>query len=211
MPSEASNRTTIVAFGLAILAVIVGSTLLILSRPSPVEITIIPPEPTVTPLPTPTPEPITVYVTGAVSAPEQLVTLPAGSRVTDAIEAAGGLLDDADTVRVNLADELRDGDQVHVPSVGLMDTDPAPGITDSGTIVREELDLATPIGGTVVAINSASIEELLSLPGIGEVTAERIAAYIEENGPFTSLADLDNVSGIGPSTLEALAPLVVFD
>jgi competence protein ComEA len=205
------NRTTLIVFALVLVAVIAGGILLVVTRPAPVAITVIPPEPTATPLPTNTPAPITVYVTGAVADAEQLVTLPAGSRVTDAVDAAGGLLPEADTTLVNLADLLRDGDQIHVPFAGTVQATPEAGITDNTDTVREELDLPTPVGGTVINVNTATAEELTALPGIGQVTAEAIIAYREENGPFASLQDLDEVSGIGPSTLENIAAQVVFE
>jgi competence protein ComEA len=211
MPSETSNRATIIAFLLVVVAIIVGGALLLFTRPQPVEITIIPPDPTATPLPTNTPSPITVYVTGAVANPETVVTIPSGGRVSDAIEAAGGLLDNADTVRVNLAGLLRDGDQVHVPFVGSVSTDAGAGIVDNDAIVTDDLDLATPVGGVVININTATLEELTTLPGIGAVTAGAIISYREENGPFANLQALDDVAGIGTSTLEALADLVVFE
>jgi competence protein ComEA len=165
-------------------------------RPQPVEITIHPPEPTATPEPTHTPEPILVYITGEVNTPETTVTLPYGSRVSDALEAAGGLTDNADIERVNLAAIARDGDQIHVPTIG-----------DDAI----ELALPTPSGGEVVYVNSATVEELSTLPGIGASTAQAIIDYRTENGSFSSLEDLDNVPGIGPSTLENIAELVSFE
>ena len=205
------NRTTLIVFVLVLAAVVAGSVLLVMTRPAPVAINIIPPEPTATPLPTNTPSPIVVYVTGAVTEPEQMVTLPAGSRVSDAVEAAGGLLPEADTTLINLADILRDGDQVHVPLIGSVEATAEPGITDNTDTVRDALDLATPIGGDVINVNTATLEELTALPGIGEVTAQAIIDYREQNGAFTALADLDNVSGIGPATLENIAAQVIFD
>ncbi len=205
------NRTTLSVFVLVMATVIAGGVLLVITRPAPVAITVIPPEPTATPLPTNTPAPIVVYVTGAVTNAEQMVTLPAGSRVSDAIDAANGLLPEADTTRVNLADLLRDGDQVHVPFMGSVDATPEGGVVDSPDTIRDELDLPTPVGGTVINVNTATVEELTTLPGIGEVTAEAIITYREENGPFTALEELDTVSGIGPSTLENIAAQVVFE
>jgi competence protein ComEA len=190
---EASPRTTIIAFLVIAAAIIVGVVLLLVTRPEPVNITINPPVPTATPEPTATPAPITVYVTGAVMQPESLVTLPAGSRVQDAIEAAGGVTENADMERVNLAQILRDGDQVHVPQVGT------------------ETVLPTPNGGGVVRINIATLEELDTLPGVGPALAQAIIDYREANGPFADMAALDEVSGVGPSLLEELEGLVAFD
>lgn len=188
-------RTTILAFFLLAFAIVGGGALLLLTRPQPVQITINPPVPTAAPAPTHTPGPITVYITGAVQRPQTSLALPAGSRVQEAIDAAGGLLDGADLDRVNLAQVLRDGDQVHVPSAG-----------EAGDTI-----LATPNTGGMVSINRATTEELQTLPGVGPALAGRIITYRDENGPFMSLDDLDNVSGIGPSLLAELEGLVSFD
>ncbi|MBZ0298429.1 MAG: helix-hairpin-helix domain-containing protein [Anaerolineae bacterium] len=187
-------RNLMFAFALLAIAIIGGGALLLATRPQPVQITINPPIPTATPAPTATPGPIEVYITGAVQQPQTTLTLPAGSRVEDAIDAAGGLLEDADLDRVNLALILRDGDQVHVPS-----------------LAGAEVMLATPNTPGLVLVNRAAAEELQTLPGVGPALAERIIAYREANGPFISLSDLDNVSGIGPALLERLQDLVAFD
>ncbi|MFQ3647348.1 MAG: helix-hairpin-helix domain-containing protein [Anaerolineae bacterium] len=179
----------------ALIVVVAGAAaVVVLTRPAPVEIVIVPPQPTSTPAPTSTRLPITVYVTGAVNRPNQLVTLPHGSRVQEAITAAGGLTDEAVLSAVNLAGILRDGDQVHVPSA----------------VERVSLPTALPSSQTV-AINRATEEELTALPGIGPVLAAQIIAYREANGPFADLTALGEVAGIGERTLEMLAPLVVFD
>ncbi|MCL4256775.1 MAG: ComEA family DNA-binding protein, partial [Anaerolineae bacterium] len=169
---------------------------LINTRPAPVEIVINPPPPTITPAPTLTPAPIVVYITGAVNNPST-VSMTVGSRVEDAIELAGGFTEDANKDAVNLADILRDGTQIHVPSLD--------------STVNEDITIATPIGPQVVYINRADVEELMTLPDIGAVTAERIIAYREANGNFTSMDDLDKVDGIGPATLAKLDGLISFE
>lgn len=183
-------------FALLVLAALIafGATMLFLSRPEQATITIHPPVPTATESPTSTPSPILVYVTGEVLNPETTHELPYSSRVSDAIEAAGGFTDMANRTMVNLAAVLRDGDQVHVPSA------------DS-----EAPELPTPPGGAIVYVNSASAVELQSLPGVGPALAERILQYREQSGRFAGLADLDNVPGIGEATLEKWRELVAFD
>ncbi|NWG15416.1 MAG: helix-hairpin-helix domain-containing protein [Chloroflexi bacterium] len=193
LTAEPSPRNTIIAFLVVALAIVGGAALLLAARPAPVTITINPPAPTATPTSTATPGPITVYVTGAVLKPAALVTLPPGSRVLDAIEAAGGLADTADPDGVNLAGLLRDGDQVHVPELG------------------QTVTLPTPGGGGVININEATLEDLMLLPGIGPALAQRILDYRAANGPFANLEALDAVSGVGPSLLEGLKDRVVFE
>jgi competence protein ComEA len=193
LPAEPSPRNTIIAFALVALAIVGGAVLLLAARPEPVRITINPPAPTATPTPTATPGPITVYVTGAVFNPALLVTLPSGSRVLDAITAAGGMTNSANPEGVNLAAVLRDGDQVHVPELG------------------QVVILPTPGGGGLVNINEAALEDLVTLPGIGPALAQRILDYREANGPFASLEALDAVSGVGPALLEGLKDRVVFE
>jgi len=202
MENNVSPRTTILASLIVVIIIVAGAALLLLTRPEPVEITINPPIPTQTPAPTETPSPILVYVTGAVNQPETTVMIPYDSRVSDAIEAAGGTTDDADLTLVNMAAILHDGDQVHVPSVAEAEEDATSAEVEA---------LPTRPGGEVVYINRATEEELQTLPGIGAVTAANIIDYREANGAFTSLEDLDNVPGIGASTLETLEPLISFE
>lgn len=192
---EVSPYITLIAAILLLIAVGTGAWFIMNSMPQPVQITINPPLPTATASPPETPAPILVYVTGAVNNPQNTYTLPYGSRVQDAIDAAGGLLDTADLERVNLAGIVRDGDQVHVPVLG----------EDSAEI------LPTESGGGIVFINSANLEELMTLPNIGATTAQAILDYRDANGRFESLEDLDNVQGIGEGTLAELAPLVSFE
>lgn len=195
MRQEPPARNIIVAFLIVAIAIIGGAVLLLTSRPQPVQITIIPPEPTITPSP---PGTISVYVTGEV-AQEGIVSIPHGSRVEEALAAAGGTTENADLTRVNLAAILHDGDQVHVFALPAADTP------------QGEPSLATPPGGAVVYINTATLEELQTLPGIGPGTAQAIIDYREANGPFRNMDDLDQVPGIGPATLANLEGLISFD
>ena len=199
MSNTVSPRSTIVIAIILIIVMAIAAFIVIRSTPDPVQIIVNPPVPTATPEPTNTPAPILVYVTGAVNQPEQTITLPYGSRVSDALEAVGGMTDDADMERVNLAALVRDGDQIHVPSMN----ETGEGEAHSA--------LPTPSGGEVVYINTATLEELQTLPGIGPAMAQRIIDYREANGAFTSLEDLDNVSGMGPATIEEIADLISFE
>lgn len=200
-PRSSSSLITLVSLILVGGLIVAGMVVVLQTRPVPVEITIRPPLPTATSVPTGTPGPILIYVTGAVREPYTTVSIPAGSRVQEAVEAAGGMLEEADLERVNLAAVLHDGDQVYVPLIG-----------DSASAeATSEVLLATPPGGAKVFINTASLEELQTLPGVGPATAQRIVDYREANGPFTSLEELDEVNGIGPALLAKIAALVVFD
>ena len=140
---------------------------------------------------------VVVHVIGRVRSPG-IVTLPFGSRVADAVDAAGGLRDGASVGDLNLARVLVDGEQVVVgrraaPSGASVD---APGAT-SGTSADGALNL-----------NSATAAELETLPGVGPVLAGRIVAWREANGPFASVEILGEVSGIGDALLAQLRPLV---
>ena len=191
-----SARESLIVFLVLVILISLSGALLLLSRPEPISISIKPPPPTATPNPSPTPRPILVYVTGEVSQRGTQHFLPYGSRVSDAVAAAGGFSALANKELVNLAGILRDGDQVHVPAIR---TD----IIDGA--------LPTPSGGKLVRVNSASQQELETLPRVGPAMAQRIIEYREQVGPFSNLADLDQVSGIGPSTLEGLEDLIAFD
>ncbi len=149
--------------------------------------------------PAPTDAPIAVHVIGAVPRPG-LYEFPEGTRIQDAIDAAGGLLAEADSASLNLAALLEDGQQLNIPyKVG---SDPALNAT---TLVLPSSTTATPAANPdidLIDINIATLEELDSLPGIGPTTAQKILDYRTTNGPFAAIEDIMNVSGIGPSTFE---------
>lgn len=166
-------------------------------------------------LPPPTPLPIIVYVTGGVISPG-VYELPPGSRIRDAITAAGGLSAQADIDTINQAAFLQDGQVVQVPFTqppisdssqsGTPGPDPASPVYKSSVIPQTELELGSPAG--LVDINHASAAELESLPGIGPALAGRIIAYREEFGPFPYIEAIQDVSGIGPITFEQLKDLI---
>ena len=129
---------------------------------------------------------LVVHVDGAVAAPG-VYELAEGTRVNDAIAAAGGLAEGADTSSINLAAGVLDGEKVYVPLEG----EDAPAAAEAGAASGAE-DTPAPIN-----INTATIEELDELPGVGEATARAIVEDREQNGPFSVPEDLMRVSGIG--------------
>ncbi len=134
-------------------------------------------------------ETIIVHVSGAVASPG-LVVLAPGSRVADAVEAAGGATSSADLISVNLAQAVVDGQQIVVPSPG-------------------DAPLTSHAGTSGVALNSADAAALETLPGVGPVLAASIVAYRDEHGPYADVEDLLSVPGIGESKLATLRDRVV--
>ena len=140
---------------------------------------------------------VVVSVVGQVARPG-LVTLPAGSRVADALAAAGGLLPEADPASVNAAAPLTDGEQIAVGVPGA----PAPATAAAGG------GSGVPGAGGLLDLNAATVADLDALPGIGPVLAQRIVDHRTAQGPFTSVDQLDDVSGIGPAIYAELAARV---
>lgn len=155
----------------------------------------------ITLLPPPTEAPLVVQVSGAVDSPG-VYSLPQGSRMQDAIQAAGGLLPAANPDSLNFAAALSDGQKIVVPETA---APVEPGQRS------ESLDLSsqsTPAPGELVNINTASQVQLETLPGIGPVLAADIIAYREANGPFQNPEDILKVPGIGPAKLEGIRDLI---
>ena len=148
--------------------------------------------------PPPTEQPIVVQIAGAVPRPG-VYALARGSRVQDAISAAGGFLAEADKTGINLARALEDGEQLEIPytegASPVLGT-PLPASTESASSAE------------LININTASLAELDSLPGIGPTTAQKIIDYREQSGPFLAKEDIINVSGIGPGTYERIKDLI---
>ncbi len=181
-------------------------------QPAPQPIEIIPPEevaatpfctesPTIeASSPTATPTPLRVYVSGAVHAPG-VYRLPPESLVVDAIEKAGGALDQADLVAINLAHPLADGEQIYVPYEHEM---PAPmPISQASSPQSSEQKSGQP-ASSLIDLNTATQEELESLPGIGPAMAQRIM----DGRPYSAVDDLLRVKGIGEAKLAKIRPYV---
>lgn len=175
---------------------------------------------------------VVVHVTGAVHSPS-VVTLGAGARVQDAVEAAGGLLGDADSESINLARVLQDGEQIHIPAEGEEPPAGSAGAQESGEDSAGASGGSTAAGdpggtadgggtgtasgtgssagngtaGGKIDLNTADATALQTLPGVGPVTSEAIIAH-RETQPFGSVDDLLLVKGIGPKTFESLKDLV---
>jgi competence protein ComEA len=154
------------------------------------------------------PADVVVQVVGAVHRPG-LVRLPTGSRVADAVRAAGGLTATAQAASVNLARVLVDGEQLLVQRRGRPPILPAPGpaVGSAGGAAAGSATGGSPTAP--VDLNTASLEQLDGLPGIGPVLAQRILDWRTANGRFDSIDELGEVSGIGEAHLSDLRPLVV--
>lgn len=149
---------------------------------------------------------VVVHVAGSVLQPG-VVELPVGSRVHDAIAAAGGAAPGADLNRLNLAVVVEDGQRIYVPLHGehLPAAPMEPGEPAAGDLADGS---AGAPHGSKVNLNTAGVEELDGLPKVGPVLAQRIVDWRREHGPFKAVEDLDAIDGVGPKMLEALLPLV---
>ena len=173
-------------------------------QPAPIYIT--PAPPTALPEPTATPSPILVFVIGAVANPGTY-ELAYESRVEAAIVAAGGFGNDAHAEVVNLALPLQDGSQVYVPS-NVETAVPTPPIvslplSNQAAANSGQGGLPESTGGPI-NINTASLDALQTLPGIGPSTAQKIINYREENGPFAEIEEIMDVSGIGEGKFDKI-------
>jgi competence protein ComEA len=185
-PGRRGVRVLVVVAGLV---VCVAAFLAWRSRP---QVTAAPPVTTSAQVAAPSSAPavLIVSVTGKVARPG-LVRLPAGSRVADALDAAGGPLPGTDLTGVNLARKIVDGEMI---AIGVT---PPPGAAPAG---------GGPVPGTggTVNLNTATAAELQTLPGIGEVLAQRIIEYRDRHGGFRAVADLRQVEGIGDAKFQQL-------
>lgn len=202
---QALRRRYVVAV-LLLLLVGLGITMAVLSRSSASQVPLETPPVVVTQVPSPAqssppPEPVLlrVHVLGAVVSPG-VVSVPDGAIVADALAAAGGLLPEADPAQLNLAARLSDGQQV------IVGTESEPQGDVRGQATQDAAGGDDQPGKT--NLNTASQARLEELPGVGPVLAGEIIAWREANGGFQTVADLQEVSGVGPKTYESLEPLV---
>lgn len=154
---------------------------------------------------------IIIHVSGSVKK-EGIVKIDEGSRIVDAIEAAQGLLDEADMSKINLAYMLEDGQKIYIPSI--QDTEKNDNVEEieyitedcgNNIIISGEIEESKKERSNImININNATQTELEQLPGVGPSTALNIIEYRESNGKFESIEDIKNVRGIGEAKFESI-------
>ena len=152
---------------------------------------------------------VIIHITGSVKNPG-IVRLKEGSRIEDAIEAAGGLTENADISKVNLAYVVDDGTKIKIPSSQEEDIGDEE-IIDSGSgenIIIEKNTTSSNKSSQTININKATETELQTLPGIGASLASRIIEYRSQTGKFGSIEEIKNVNGIGDSKFENIKDLI---
>lgn len=176
------------------------------SQTPPVMISTPAPTATAVMVETATAAPLQVYVNGAVANPDVYV-LPPGSRIKQAILAAGGFTTTADRVPINLAQPLSDGMYIYVPVLG--ETPAAPVVNEaSAAPASRGAVINIGSGSGRVNINTATQEELEALPGIGPAIAQKIVDFRQANGPFAQIESILEVSGIGDGKFEQIRDLI---
>ncbi|CQD17337.1 helix-hairpin-helix repeat-containing competence protein ComEA [Mycobacterium lentiflavum] len=207
---------------IAALAVLITIFTLVRDHPAPVMSAKLPPvekASTASPKSSATPgpdRPVVVSVVGLVHKPG-LVTLTPGARIADALQAAGGAMDGADTIGLNMARPLGDGEQIVVgltplsgqpTALGSSVTPGSPPSAKTPTPTGSVKAPGRPKAGEALDLNTATVQQLDDLPGVGPVTAAAIVSWRQANGRFTSVDQLADVDGIGPSRLDKLRALV---
>lgn len=175
-------------------------------RAQPTPLLIQPPPPTPVPAATATPGPLRVYISGAVRSPD-VYSLPAESIVHDLVEHAGGFTGEAAQEAVNLALPLADGMHVHIPT--RQEASAAPPLITLPLAPASGANAGAPSG--LININTATLEELDTLPGIGPSTAQKIIDHRNSYGPFPTIEAILDVSGIGPVRFDQIKSLITVD
>lgn len=152
---------------------------------------------------------VIIHITGSVKNPG-IVKLKEGSRIEDAIEAAGGLTENADITKVNLAYVVEDGTKIKIPSASEEDIgdDDIIDSKSGDNIIIEENTVSSNNSTQTININKATEKEFETLPGIGPSLASKIIEYRNQNGKFGSIEDIKNVNGIGDSKYEKIKDLI---
>ena len=150
---------------------------------------------------------IIIHITGAIKN-EGVYKLKSQSRVSDAVEIAGGLREDADTKKINLAYLLEDGMKIIIPSINDKETEEELITKEIGTNNSQESVKDESQNSKKININTASEEELDQLPGIGKTTAKKIIEYRNENGKFSNIEEIKNVKGIGESKFKEIEDMI---
>lgn len=194
--SDWLERNRLPVFLIVLNIATVGALLFWFRKPSPSTLSVQLPTATIA---RPTPAVVRVHVCGEVAYTD-VYTLPQGAIIKDAIMAAGGPTGQADLTQLNLAQAVQDGDQICVPLAtrGLSAQPP-----DASAIAAPDKSPDKKLN-----INKASYEEIQALPGIGPSYARAIVEYRKAHGPFQSIEDLEQVKGIGPTTIEKLRDLI---
>ena len=172
-----------ILFGLVCGLLAAGLVLLIATQPRGTAIELSPP---------PTESPISVHVVGAVANPG-VYQLSPGSRAEQAVQAAGGFTANADAQALNLAVQLADGAKITVPEIGEF---------------FNSMERSSGISSILINLNTATIEELMTLPSIGQERAELIIQYRTDHGGFKSIEEIQEISGVGPATFEKLKDMI---
>ena len=198
MPEPNARNITVALLGVLTLALVLAAAALLARNDGPAPIQVLPPATgTVDDASGPSGE-ARVHVAGAVASPG-VYTMNQDSRVIDAIAAAGGETDGADLAGINLARRVRDEEQYYIPVHGERQPLTLDSVGSSGNQTNAE---------GLIDLNTASIDQLQALPGIGPVLAGAIVEYRQGSGPFQTVDDIVNVPRIGPATLERIRGLV---
>ena len=209
--SWANRHRIAVVAAITVAVIMIVITTIMATQPQPTEVPPpLPPAISAVPTATPTPTTLVISVVGKVANPG-LVTLTNGARVADALRAAGGALPGTDDTALNLARRLTDGEQIYVgipvPTNANTGADaPAPPDTPLPATGKKSGKAATPT--TKVNLNTATTDELQTLPGIGPAMAQRILTWRTQHGHFDSINQLREVGGIGDTRFAKLENLV---
>jgi competence protein ComEA len=217
--ADPGRAGAIAAAVIAAIAVLVTVFTLMRDQPAPVMSAKLPPVEMVSSAsPSPSPsagpdQPVVVSVVGLVHTPG-LVTLAPGARIADALKAAGGTGDGADTIGLNMARQVADGEQI-VVGMAPFKGQPTALVGSSVTSCSAVPDAPGAVSGPVrpapakaINLNTATVQQLDALPGVGPATAAAIVAWRAAKGKFSSVDQLAEIDGIGPSRLKKLRPLV---